>query len=240
MRSLRWWIRTLCPERKRPPRRRKRAREHPEETGSSRRSGTNAGQIERTGQRSRAEGLLLRTRATHIRRIGNETSVPKQGINPCASRRFYTAPMPDITLWPTGRLLSTAARLVEHAWNEKLDGLSLTHAGVIALEVLVATGPMTQSALAQIVRVQAQTIGQTLTRLESGGYVHRQRSQSDRRSQMVSITDAGNAAVKEARGLERSVLESAAVDTDKLRKELQTIVLVLAARDEQARRVIPD
>ena len=87
--------------------------------------------------------------------------------------------------------MSTAARLVEHAWNEKLGDIGLTHAGVIALDVLAANGPMTQASLAQIVRVQAQTIGKTLMRLEAYGYVVRQRSQSDRRSQVVSITAAG-------------------------------------------------
>lgn len=133
--------------------------------------------------------------------------------------------------WPTGRLLSTAARLVEHAWNEKLSGMGLTHAGVIALDVLAAQGPMTQAMLAQIVRVQAQTMGKTLMRLESHGHVRRQRSQSDRRSHVVSLTDAGTSALKEARELERSVLANVAVDTDKLRRELQTVVRDLVAGD---------
>ncbi|MBT2595911.1 MarR family transcriptional regulator [Arthrobacter sp. ISL-72] len=143
-------------------------------------------------------------------------------------------------LWPTGRLLSTAARLVENAWNAKLGDIGLTHAGVIALDVLEAKGPMTQSMLAQVVRVQAQTIGRTLMRLESYAYIDRQRSQSDRRSQVVSITDAGTSAREQARGLERSVLESAAVDSDKLRSELQVIVRALTAPDEEARWLLPE
>ncbi len=61
--------------------------------------------------------------------------------------------------WATARLLSTAPVLVEDAWNEKVCGMGLTHAGVIALDVLVAEGPMTQTMLARNVRVQAQTIG---------------------------------------------------------------------------------
>ena len=42
--------------------------------------------------------------------------------------------------WPTNRLLSTAARLVEHAWNESLASLGITHAGVMVLDVLQAEG----------------------------------------------------------------------------------------------------
>ena len=141
--------------------------------------------------------------------------------------------MPDTRSWPTGRLLSTAARLLEQAWNEKLKEIGLNYAGLIALDVLAASGPTTQSALAQIIRVQGQTIGKTIIRLESHGYVRREPNPSDRRSQVVSITDAGNTARKHARDLEHSILARAAVvDTEKLRTELKTIVLVLGSRDE--------
>ena len=83
--------------------------------------------------------------------------------------------------WPTNRLLSTAARLVEHAWNEELASLGVTHAGVMALDVLHSKGSMTQAQLAQEVRVQAQTMGKTLHRLEAHG-VPRRRAGSVMRS----------------------------------------------------------
>ena len=138
--------------------------------------------------------------------------------------------MPDMERWPTGRLLSTAARLVEHSWNEKLGAIGLTHAGVIAMEVLAVNGPMTQAQLAQLVRVQAQTMGKTLSRLEVHGHISRQRSASDRRSHVVSLTDRGRAAVAEAADMERSVLASASIDPDLLRQELQAVVRELATR----------
>ncbi len=145
--------------------------------------------------------------------------------------------MPDMDSWPTGRLLSTAARLVEHSWNEKLTGVGLTHAGVIALDVLsTAEEPMSQAKIAQRVRVQNQTMGKTLSRLEASGYIRRQPSTSDRRSQVVSITDLGARVIKEAREVDRAVLTRAAVDGEKLRKELQSIVLLLAS---QAKEIKP-
>ena len=58
--------------------------------------------------------------------------------------------------WPTGRLLSTAARLVEHAWVEVLDELGLTHAGLIVLHVL-GEGPFSQRDLARRARERAAT-----------------------------------------------------------------------------------
>ncbi|TLM72517.1 MarR family winged helix-turn-helix transcriptional regulator [Pseudarthrobacter sp. NamB4] len=132
--------------------------------------------------------------------------------------------------WPTGRLLSTAARLVEHSWNEKLGAIGLTHAGVIAIEVLDAQGPMTQAQLAQYVRVQAQTMGKTLSRLESHGHIVRVRSTSDRRSHVVSLTERGKEAVAAAVQMERSVLASASIDPDVLRQELQAVVRELASQ----------
>lgn len=138
--------------------------------------------------------------------------------------------MPDMDHWPTGRLLSTAARLVEHSWNEKLGAIGLTHAGVIAIEVLDAQGPMTQAQLAQYVRVQAQTMGKTLSRLEAHGHIVRVRSTSDRRSHVVSLTEQGKEAVAAAVEMERSVLASASIDPDLLRQELQAVVRELASQ----------
>ncbi len=132
--------------------------------------------------------------------------------------------------WPTGRLLSTAARLVEHSWNEKLGAIGLTHAGVIAIEVLNAQGPMTQAQLAQFVRVQAQTMGKTLSRLEAHGHIVRVRSTSDRRSHVVSLTERGKEAVAAAVEMERSVLASASIDPELLRQELKAVVRELASQ----------
>lgn len=138
--------------------------------------------------------------------------------------------MPDIERWPTGRLLSTAARLVEHAWDENLREIGLTHAGVIALEVLAVTGPITQTALAQIVRVQAQTMGQTLSRLETHGHISRRRSSEDRRVHVVSLTDVGKEALERAVESEQQVLAQVSIDTSMFRQELKVLVRELAGR----------
>ncbi|ABM09521.1 DNA-binding MarR family transcriptional regulator [Pseudarthrobacter sp. PvP004] len=151
--------------------------------------------------------------------------------------------MPDMERWPTTRLLSTAARLVEISWNEKLKSIGLTHAGVIAMQVLAAKGAITQAALAEVARVKAQTMGTTLARLELHGHVTRQRSDSDRRSHVVTLTDAGIAALAEAVKLEQDVLSPVAVDTARLREELRIVVRGLAglpAPEEESRDIDTD
>lgn len=126
--------------------------------------------------------------------------------------------------WLTGRLLSTAARLVERTWNEQLVEVGVTHAGVIALGVLKSQGSITQARLAQLVRVQAQTMGKTLSRLEAHGHVVRVRSEIDRRSQLVTITDAGSTALKQAQEIERRLMPDGELVSEALRSQLKSVI----------------
>ena len=103
--------------------------------------------------------------------------------------------------WPTGRLLSTAARLVEHAWLEALDALGLTHAGLIVLHLL-EDEPATQIDLARGARVEAQTMSRTIERLERDGYVARGSDPSDRRRRIVARTPIGAEVFARARRIE--------------------------------------
>lgn len=132
--------------------------------------------------------------------------------------------MPDLNDWTTPRLLSTAARLVEHAWNEKLAVLGLTHAGVIALEVLDAEGAMVQARLSTKVQVQAQTMGQTLSRLEAHGHITRERSHLDGRSQRVAVSQLGKTALVQAQELDRNLTPGVETDIEELRDQLTTLV----------------
>lgn len=135
--------------------------------------------------------------------------------------------MPKNSQWPTNRLLSTAARLVEHAWNERLASLGITHAGVMALDVLAAHGGLTQARLAQEVRVQAQTMGKTLHRLEMHGHVTRSRNVHDRRSHLVVITDEGQRVLSEATQLEEDLIGDGSLSDEQLRRSLAHIVTTL-------------
>ena len=60
--------------------------------------------------------------------------------------------------WSLGRLLSTAARLVEHDWNHWLARHDLTHAGFLALHTL---GPDALTAFTETKNVFISTEGST-------------------------------------------------------------------------------
>ncbi|MET0956054.1 MAG: MarR family transcriptional regulator [Cryobacterium sp.] len=130
--------------------------------------------------------------------------------------------------WPNGRLLSTAARLVEHAWVQALDSLGLTHAGLIVLHLL-AGGALSQTELARQARVQTQTMSRTLDRLEREGLIVRIRDEHDARRHVVTRTDAGVEVWQQARHLERDIfppLENA----DELRAALLQIIAASSAK----------
>lgn len=135
----------------------------------------------------------------------------------------------DTSHWSTSRLLSTAARLNENRDNERLRSIGVTHSGVTILRVLANVGTMSQVTLARTVRVQAQTVGKALERLESRELVTRSKSETDRRVTVVELTHAGRALLDE---VERG--EGAAFGSDVLREadlRAALINVISAARD---------
>lgn len=130
--------------------------------------------------------------------------------------------------WPTGRLLATAARLVEHAWLEALDELGLSHAGLVALHLL-GEEPTNQTELAERARVENQTMSRTLDRLEREGFVARERDPRDRRRHIVRRTAAGARAWEAARTLEEDVFPELA-DAGALRDTLLEVIHAGTAR----------
>ncbi len=138
---------------------------------------------------------------------------------------------PDPSGWATGRLLSTAARLVEHEWDAHLGRWGLNHSGFVVLW-MVSSGPRSQRELAQAVQVEDQTMSRVLDRLERHGHVTRERSTADRRRVEVSLSDTGRTALAEAGSDDAAerLLAGAVGDLPALRTELARLVGVLSAR----------
>lgn len=139
----------------------------------------------------------------------------------------------DLDGWATGRLLSTAARLVEHAWDAHLSQWGLNHASFAVLWMVEAE-PASQRALARRMQVQDQTMSRMVAGLERAGYVTRAPGGDDRRQRLVTATDAGRAARARAeRGdvAERLVADAlTADDVDGLRGHLVSLVRALSGQ----------
>ncbi|MEO5834762.1 MAG: MarR family transcriptional regulator [Nakamurella sp.] len=129
--------------------------------------------------------------------------------------------------WATGRLLSTAARMVEQSWNNRLRDSRVSHAGVMVLSLLAA-GPATQRQLAGSQHLTEQTAGRTVAHLEATGHLRRTADPTDRRRRVVEITDGGRALLAEMYTLSESVTDeliaSAGGDVESFRTVLQTLI----------------
>lgn len=149
----------------------------------------------------------------------------------------------DVASWPSGRLLSTAARLVEHAWNAHLAQWGLSHAGLAVLQVL-GEGPRTQRELAAVVGVEEQTISRTVERLERAGHVERRRDEADRRRILVSRTRDGQRMFLRAADLSlaEGLVTDGVADPEALRAALTAIVVRLSEQrwGEPAPETAPD
>lgn len=139
--------------------------------------------------------------------------------------------MGDPAHWATGRLLSTAARLVEHAWDAHLATWGLNHASFAVLWML-ERGPLPQRSLATSASVQDQTMSRIVERLQRLGYVERARGTADRRQVLVSITTEG----RRVRGLAQDerlaeeLVTDAVPDPTALRRDLLALVRQLSPR----------
>ncbi|WP_216205065.1 MarR family winged helix-turn-helix transcriptional regulator [Amycolatopsis aidingensis] len=139
-----------------------------------------------------------------------------------------TDPDSGIESWPTGRLLSVAARLVEARWAVLLDQLGLSHAGLVALHLLGTEG-LAQSALARRCRVTDQTMSRTLDRLHRSGFVERTADPADGRRTLVRATEAGREVHRRAAEAERHdpVVQAALGQDERFRRRLLHIVTEL-------------
>ncbi len=142
-----------------------------------------------------------------------------------ASSDGPTGAVDDLSRWATGRLLSTAARLVEHAWDSHLARWELNHASFAVLWMLEG-GAMTQRELAAAASVQDQTMSRVVERLERLGYVSRDRCPQDRRRVLVSLTATGRRVRDEAHdaAAAEALVGDAVGDLARLRSDLVALV----------------
>ena len=140
--------------------------------------------------------------------------------------------------WPTGRLLSTAARLVEHSWEKVLRSQDMTHAGLIVLHS-IAGRAASQRHISKNAPVTDQPKSRTLDRLERAGYVTRDTDPRDERRRVIAITDAGRLTHERLLTLEKedAALTVGVGDVAALREQLLRLVrspgLKTATREQQ-------
>lgn len=143
---------------------------------------------------------------------------------------------PPPETWPTGRLLSAAARRVERAWDAYLQQWDLTHASVPVLVVL-SRSSLSQREIAAQMHVTEQSIGRVLRGLQANGHITREPHPGDRRRHVVTLTACGRdalAALDRAQAVEALIGTSlTAQETVQLRALLIRMLADLPRADDR-------
>ncbi len=129
--------------------------------------------------------------------------------------------------------LYSASRAVTAAYRPMLDELDLTYPQYLVLLVLWEEEPCTVSHLGDRLHLDSGTLSPLLKRLESAGFVRRQRSATDERRVDITLTAKGRALEERAACIPDRLLgsdDSAAADLAALREALHLITAELHAR----------
>jgi DNA-binding MarR family transcriptional regulator len=140
----------------------------------------------------------------------------------------------DPSTWPTGRLLSSAARRIEREFNAHLDAWDLNHASLPVL-VHLSVQDHSQRELASATGVTEQTMSRILARAERLGYVTRKPHPDDRRRHVIALTHDGARVLREAADRERSeAMVGRGLTADDLRELRRLLTAVIAAHPDPA------
>ncbi len=97
--------------------------------------------------------------------------------------------------------LYASAHEVTKRYKPYLDELGLTYTQYITMMVLWERKQITVKMLGELLHLDSGTLTPLLKRLESKGYVLRQRSKEDERSVNVSLTDTGKELEEKAKNI---------------------------------------
>ncbi|HEY5362143.1 MAG TPA: MarR family transcriptional regulator [Streptosporangiaceae bacterium] len=123
-----------------------------------------------------------------------------------------------------GALRVSIGQLVRRMRQARADGeLSLPETS--ALSRLDRGGPATSAALARLEQISPQSMGATLGGLEARGLIERHADQQDGRRVVMSVTEAGQQALRDRRNAGTQQL-ARALATGFTRSELQQLLAV--------------
>ena len=132
--------------------------------------------------------------------------------------------------------LYAATNQIVRAYRSPLAEIGLTYPQYLAMLVLWEQGDQTVRELSDRLALESSTLTPLLKRLEAAGLVGRQRSRSDERVVLVSLTPAGQSLRRPAAEIQRVVACKTRLPNtrfERLRKELHDLAKTMAA-DQQA------
>lgn len=139
--------------------------------------------------------------------------------------------------------LRRITRAIDLHSRELMQEFGLTTPQLAALQAIARLQPITAGALARSIHLSQSTITGVLNRLEKRGLVSRVRSEADRRSIVVGLTDAGRELLQAAPSLlqdqfRRELLQLQEWEQTQMLATLQRIASMMDAEDLDAAPVL--
>lgn len=125
--------------------------------------------------------------------------------------------------------LYSASRALTSRYRELLEPLGVTYPQYLTMLVLWESGSATVSSLGERLQLDSGTLSPLLQRLENSGLVTRTRSQPDERVVTISLTRAGRALQRSARGIPEAICLSTGLSLDDLTSLRDTVAAVATA-----------
>jgi MarR family transcriptional regulator, organic hydroperoxide resistance regulator len=125
--------------------------------------------------------------------------------------------------------LSVASRSVVALYRPLLEPMGLTHPQYLVMLALWQHAPLSVRDLSRLLRLDPGTLSPLLKRLESIGYVDRQRDPGDERSLAVTLTERGRALRAEAEKIPPAIVARLGMPIEELESLHATLTRVIAA-----------
>jgi DNA-binding MarR family transcriptional regulator len=125
--------------------------------------------------------------------------------------------------------LAVAARTVISVYRPLLEPMNLTHPQYLVMLALWQHTPRTVTELSRLLDLDPGTLSPLLKRLESVGYLTRERQAGNERALAVGLTAAGVALRKQAERIPPTIIERLDMELPQLRELHGALTEVIAA-----------
>lgn len=132
--------------------------------------------------------------------------------------------------------LSVAARNVVAVYRPFLEPMGLTHPQYLVMLALWQHGPLSVKRLSELLQLDPGTLSPLVKRLETSGFVRRDRDPRDERSLAIALTDEGRALRKRAERIPAGIVGRLDMDLDELTALHGALTQVIGA----SRRALQD
>ncbi len=125
--------------------------------------------------------------------------------------------------------LTVASRSVVGAYKPVLDQLGLTHPQYLVMLCLWESSPRTVRDISEALAQEPATISPLLRRLETAGYVTRQRAEGNERSLAVGLTPSGVALRQQATAVPGTMMARLGLDREQVAELHAAMMRLIAA-----------